>query len=165
MPHPQRRDHSASLHSPLTCLRAALMSPFCCPLPNPGQARWESSCPRRCLATLQPAHIIPIPAWSWLFFTALLCKPPAPPSSRSSRPSQGFTARLSLSRDGVLTTVGEMEEIGQGMQVWGEPAAGSPKMLPAPTPSPAAGWGVCTQKAELGLQHQLPALGLGFHLS
>lgn len=62
-----------------------------------------------------------------------------------------------------------MEEIGQGMQVWGEPAdgrlAGSPKMLPAPTPSPAAGWGVCTQKAEPGLQHQLPALGLGFHLS
>lgn len=34
-----------------------------------------------------------------------------------------------------------------------------------PTPSLAASQGVCTQGAEPGLQHQVAALGLRFHLS
>lgn len=77
-----------------------------------------------------------------------------------------------LGRDGVFRSVGEMEEIGQGMQAWGEPACGRltwrPKMLPAPTvptPSSATRQGVCTQGTGLGLPHQLTALGPRFHLS
>lgn len=78
--------------------------------------------------------------------------PMSSPPWEASLSSQAFSANpspfsqqvltriysLSLSRDGVALVVGEMEEIGQGMQAWGYTAdwrlAKRPEMLSAPTP-------------------------------